>query len=322
MATYKRGKVWYVRFRYGRERCVKKSPDNSPSGAKAFEANLRNRLARGENINCEEEKKTDISFADFSKKFFDIYVKNNNKLSEQMQKNYVFKARLIPFFGKTKMSEISSLQIEEFKAHVLGTGIKRKTANNILTMLAKCLRTAEEWEVIEKIPRIKKFKVEPCGFDFLTEKDIEDLIGAAKGIWKDMIKFAIDTGLRLGEISALDWTCVDLNKKTITVRRSYTKGQMSSPKSNKERHIPMTSRVFELLQNRPGRIGLIFSLENGKPIEQNRCRNHMLAICQRANLRPLKWHTLRHTFATRLISNGASIKAIQELLGHSEKPLP
>jgi integrase len=133
-----------------------------------------------------------------------------------------------------------------------------------------------------------------------------------------MIILAVDTGLRLGELSALDWPSIDFEKRSIAVRRTLTRGEMSAPKSNRVRYIPMTDRVYKMLSGKSERIGLVFTIEPNKPLLQNRCLNNLVRICLRAGFRRTKWHSLRHTFASRLVSHGASVKAVQELLGHSE----
>lgn len=318
MAIRKIKNSWWADFRFGRKRYRKRSPENSRAGAAAYEASLKTRLARGEEIDGQKEERKITTFSDFSTKWFDCYVLTNNKPSEQLHKKSALHAHLVPFFGKTPLADISNQQVEEFKAARLRSGSSEKTVNNLIAILAKCLATAVEWELLEKLPRIKKLKVPPYKFDFLTKDEQEKLIAAAHGVWREMIIFAVDTGVRLGELAALDWVSVNLCKREIAIRKSFTVKHMLAPKSNRERHIPMTQRVYDMLIAREDKIGLIFCIEPNRPLLQNRCLNSLLRICQKAGLRPLKWHTLRHTLATRLISNGGSVKAVQELLGHSD----
>lgn len=318
MAIRKIKNSWWADFRFGRKRYRKRSPENSRAGASAYEASLKTRLARGEKIDGQDSEKRTMTFSEFSKKWFDCYVLTNNKPSEQLHKKSALNAHLVPFFGKTPLTDISNRQIEEFKATRIKAGSSEKTVNNLTAILAKCLATAVEWELLEKVPQIRKLKVPPYKFDFLTKNEEEKLVAAAHGVWKEMIIFAVDTGVRLGELAALDWASVNLSKKEIAIRKSFTVKHMLAPKSNRERYIPMTQRVCDMLIARENKIGLIFCVEPNRPLLQNRCLNSLLRICQKAGLRPLKWHTLRHTLATRLISNGGSVKAVQELLGHSD----
>ncbi len=309
---------WLADFYFLGKRYRLKSPENSKKGAIAYERLIINKLMEGNGLIKQPKEKIMPTFLDFSQKWLDCYVKTNNKLSEQMHKKSVFNAHLNPFFGKLPLSEITNQKIEEFKAEKMKSGLKAKTINNIIAILAKCLATAEEWGVIEKTPKTKRLKVPPSEYDFLTKEEEDALITSADGVWREMIIVAVDAGLRLGEISALNWSAVDFEKNEITVKESFTVKKISAPKSNKKRHIPMTDRVYQTLFARKEKTGYIFTIDRGQPLLQNRCLNNLHKICQEAGIRQIKWHTLRHTFASRLISKGASVKAVQELLGHSD----
>ncbi|MFH1772992.1 MAG: site-specific integrase [Patescibacteria group bacterium] len=308
---------WFVDIRFNRARIRKKSPENSKNGAQAYEAVLRRKLARGESI--EEEKKEEIcSFKDFTEKWLLNYVNGRNKPSEQRQKKIILNVHLIPFFGKMPIDKISSLKIEEYKSAKMKQGLANKTINNQLAVLGKCLHTAEEWEILKKAPKIKLFKVPPQKFDFLSINESQQLLNSAKGIWREMILIALKTGLRLGEITALDWSDVNIGNKLLTVRRSLVRNIMVSPKSNKIRYVPLTDEVCRSLNMRVQKKGFLFTDDNGQPLKAECVRRTLHRICGQADLRIVGWHTLRHTFASHLAEAGASIKAIQELLGHSD----
>jgi hypothetical protein len=164
MAVRKIKKTWWVDFRFNRARYRERSPRNSMAGAKAYEILLRTRLANGEKIKDLEVKKVMPTFSEFSNRWFECYVLTNNKLSEQMHKRSALHAHLVPFFGKIMISEINNQKVEEFKAAKLKSGLKAKTVNLLTSILSKCLSTAVEWELLEKIPRIQKLKTRPKEF--------------------------------------------------------------------------------------------------------------------------------------------------------------
>jgi hypothetical protein len=94
---------WWIDFRVNHMRYRKRSPENSRMGALAYEASLRQKLARGESINSiEHEAQQDQLFEQFAGKWFDDYVVPNNKYSEQRTKKYLLNAFLIPFFKKCR----------------------------------------------------------------------------------------------------------------------------------------------------------------------------------------------------------------------------
>lgn len=315
MSILKRGNKYWINFRFDRRRYRKSSPDNSYAGAKAYEALIRQKLARGEPII--EGKAKITTFAEFSLKWFNVYAKNNNKPSEIRNKEGALRVHLIPFFGKKEINKISNLDIENYKAKEISGGLSCKSINNLLIILNKCLGMAEEWEEINKKPKVKLLKIQPQKFDFLTEEEATALLQSSSGWLKEMILIGLQTGLRFGEIIALDWDDLDFSIKKISVRRGVARGIMGSTKSNKIREIPMSNAIAELLIKRYKSKGLVFVPDHDSYLTHNLCHKELKRACRRAGLREIGWHTLRHSFASHLAQNGVSLKVIQELLGHS-----
>ena len=320
MSTRKRGNRWWVDFSYGRARFRFPSPENSLAGSRAYEALLRQKLAKGEDLTATTNPKVNrtYSFKEFVAKWFEVYVKNNNKPSEIKRKKCTLHAHLVPYFGKYQLTDIKSLDIEEFKTAQLKNGYSSKSVNNHLSILGKCLRTAVDWEIIKTVPKLKALKVQPQKFDYLSEDEAKRLLLTATGLWHDMILTALYTGLRICELTALAWDDVNLTEKVLTVKNSFSNGILGSTKSNKIRYIPLTDELTELFKGFQKDKGFIFTNDQGGNLQPEACRRNLHHICEQANLRQIGWHTLRHTFASRLAEKGVSIMAIKELLGHSE----
>jgi integrase len=307
---------WWADFRFNGTRFRKRSPANSKEGAKDYESLLRQKLLRGESLESQENK-GDMTFEKFAKEWFEVYVKNNNKYSEVMSKESILRVHLLPFFGKMKLSKIQSQKTEEYKRKKIQSGLNNKTINNHLAVLNKCLDTAREWKFIDERPRIRLLKLKPLHHDYLSESECEILLNGATGIIKEMILLALRTGLRFGEIIALDWQDVDLDRKMLSVSKSISRGLMGSTKSNRSRHIPLSGELCEMLFQRIQKSGSVFLSRNEKTMRRDACFKSLRRACLRAKLRAIGWHTLRHTFASHLAQKNISLKAIQELLGHS-----
>lgn len=322
MTVYKRNGKYWIRFRFNHKRYAKASPDNSLAGAKAYEVLLRQRLARGEPINgLKEPENKIILFKDFAEEFFERYAKINNKLSEIRTKRSALDLYLKPFFGRFKLEKITSYEIEKFKAEKQSQGLSNKYINNLLCVFSKSLSIAEEWELIEKRPKIKRLKVPPQKFDYLSIEESEALITQASGLLKDMILLALHTGLRFGELLALTMDDINLKENVLTVSKSVARGYLGSPKNNKIRHLPLSNEVVEMIKHRAlnkTKADLLFPNSVGKFLIQERCRGWLHKLCREVGLRKIGWHTFRHTFASRLAENGISMRTIQELLGHSD----
>jgi integrase len=218
----------------------------------------------------------------------------------------------------TRPNEIGHREIEAFKAAKLKQGRKKKSINNYLTILHKMLVVAEEWGIIKAVPKIKWLKLPPSTFDFLTFEEADRLLVGADAEWLAMITVAQKTGLRLGELLALQWDDVDLVAGRIVVSRSLSYGEITSPKNGKTREIPLGNDVLAALKrHRHLRGEFVFCKEDGSMLTKGETKHPLWRACRRAGLRRIGWHVLRHTFASHLVMRGAVLKSVQELMGHS-----
>jgi integrase len=287
----------------------------------AYEATLRQKLARGGSIEHEDdENRRRRPFEAFAREWFNQYVVTNNKPSEQYAKQKILKASLVPFFGKIRLDEITVAHVERYKSLQVAKGASNKTINNRLTVLSKCLRCAHEW-LGSPMPTIKLLRCPPPRTDYLTVAECDMLLSRSGGQLQEMIVLALRTGMRQGEIRGLQWSSIDWQNRSITVRhtRYDRKRILVSPKSNRERHIPIDADVYEMLFRRKHLTGYVFTnpRRNGEPFTSHRVEEDLGVICRDARLRRITWHVLRHTFATQLTLRGVPLTVVKELLGHS-----
>lgn len=318
MAVRKLKKRWYVDITIDYIRHRIKSPENSKTGAEAYEAVLRHKLARGESIKAASSQE-EQTFGQFAPRWFEEYSIPNNKQSEQRAKRYILHSYLIPFFGKMPLTKITAQHVEQYKAHMKGR-VANKTLNNHLTVFKKCLGAAYEWGAFEGAPpKITWLKTTPPKMDYLTREEADLLVVNAEGIVQEMVLMALHTGMRQGEIKGLQWESIDWQNQVITVRHSrndYSK-ELDSPKSNRIRHIPMTYDLYQILLRRRKTTGYVFLDADGHAFDDQRLRLRLARVCQKAGLRKIGWHTLRHTFASHLVMSGATLAEVQKLMGHS-----
>ena len=305
-------------FRYCGVRHRQRSPDNSKSGAQAYEAVLRRELALNGSLDRLTKIKDMHTLRSFSEKWLKLYVDVNNKPSEQHTKRRVLRADLLPMFGKMPLNKIGTIHVEDFKRRQLAKGLSPKTINNSLTILRKCLVTAVEWgELQDAIPVIKLLKTTPPKFDYLTSGETEQLLSATSDEpWKAMMYLAVRTGMRFSELSALEWIDVNFSKQFLCVRHACVRGITGTPKNGKIRYVPLTADAIEALRRLPQTSNLVFHVDN-RQINYSMGRWALEKACKAAGLRVVSWHVLRHSFASQLVAKGAPLKAVQELLGHS-----
>jgi integrase len=130
------------------------------------------------------------------------------------------------------------------------------------------------------------------------------------------------TGLRIGEVLALRWRNVDLDKSLIHVREAVYQGNISSPKSKSSiRDVPIGPSLQQsLLECRKNAAAdaFVFASRNGTPLDSHNLLGRVLKpACKRAGLPSISWHSFRHTHATLLSDLGESLKTAQAQLGHA-----
>ncbi len=256
----------------------------------------------------------------FKETFMETYVKANNKPSEQMSKEYMFKHHLLPAFGRRRLDEIRTADIERFKAEKLAADLAPKTVNNMLSCLGKTLRYAAECEIIDKIPRMRFVKTFEKPVEFLDFEEYLRLIEAQKEHAEALTAVLLggDAGLRQGEIRALQWGDLDLEAGRIFVQRTDYRGYLGSPKGGRVRRLPMTERLRKALKSmRHLKAPWVFADRDGKLLTRTEIDTLLRHAVKRAKLRSIGWHIMRHAFCSHLAMRGVPVRTIQELAGHA-----
>lgn len=154
--------------------------------------------------------------------------------------------------------------------------------------------------------------------DFLSLGEVDRLISAADDEWRAMITVAATTGLRRGELRALRWRDVDLAVLCLLVEHAAWRDHVNSPKSGPARLIPLCERARAALASHPHRSEFVLPGPSGGMLAANAMKWPLRRATERAGLRPIGWHALRHSFASNLVvMRRAPLKAVQELLGHA-----
>lgn len=325
MPARKYRKNWYVDFYYENKRIRLKSPVQTKRGTEEYERKLRQNLLTEKTSNTTEttkqSRKETPTFKTFATKWLKTYpTVAGNKPSEQAAKTSIMNNHLIPTFGNLTLDNINPKRIDEFTANLIGKGKTPKTVANILGVLARCLRSAVEWEDLNKLPVIKKPCVPPPDYDWLTRQESEHLLASARDHEDHTtLLFALDTGCRAGEQLAIRWGQIDLTNKKVLIRRAVWQGHEGTPKAHKRREVPLTHRLENALKKHKHLKGpYVFCNPDGTPLTIWQLQYVLTRTLQHARLREVTWHALRHSFASQLVSAGISLRVVQELLGHSD----
>jgi integrase len=247
----------------------------------------------------------------------------------------------IPALGRVRLGRLTPQHFQRLYQEKLAAGLSPTTVNHLHTVLHGAFAEAVRWglvprNVVALVRPPRKAHVEVVA---LTVKEARALLAAAAGTrFEVLFVLALKTGMRRGELLALHWGDVDLDKGVLqirgTLRRTREGLRIGTPKTAASRRkiVLSSSSVVALRRHRARQqeerqaagglwqdFGLVFPNTLGRPMEP-RCllSDVYRPLLERAGLPPVTFHTLRHTAATLLLAEGEHPKVVQELLGHAQ----
>jgi integrase len=248
---------------------------------------------------------------------------------------YHLSAHIDPLLGDMPAGQVLESDVRRLVDRMLRAGKATKTIRNVAGTLHAVLG-----QVLKDNPcdmaKLPAAKAEPA-IRFITQDELDRVLDApppaeaakAERDWWPVVRLlvlaAAMTGMRLGELRALRWADLDMAAMKVRVRYSYVRGQMGTPKSRRSvRAIPLASRlVTELDAHHRATVWnqdhdlVLAHPHTGRPLDRVRLLTHFKAALERANVRPVRIHDLRHTFATTIAASGqVSMRTLQEWLGH------
>lgn len=233
---------------------------------------------------------------------------------------------IIPALGHIPLSCLKSADIRSFLQQE-GALLAPKTVQLLFSFLRSILRAAQqEYALPDIISGIRLSGTRCGGVRVLRVQEQKALERAAEAALEQTpnalgILLCLYTGLRIGELCALQWRDIDAAAGTIHVTHTLTRLdgalQLTGPKSAcAVREIPVPQFLLDRL-SRQVHTGPFVIHNNGAPLDPRVYRRFFKSILQRAGIADIKFHALRHTFATRALEVGFDAKSLSEILGHA-----
>jgi len=188
--------------------------------------------------------------------------------------------------------------------------LSKRRVDMSLGRLKRLFSLCEKWGLITRDPAkaVSLFHQDHARERVLTPAEEEALLAATTGTFRTLVALAIQTGMRRGEILNLEWGEVDLAARRISIPARKTK-------SRRDRNIPLTARAVSLLESLPRSSAWVFGTGEGGPMKG--FEGKWARAMRDTGIRGLRFHDLRHTFASRAAMAGVSLQALKEMLGHS-----
>lgn len=313
MAVYKQAKsrYWWYKFVWNGEQKRASTKVTNKRDAEQIEAAKRTALAKGE-VGI-KEKPQSPTLAEFAPRFTGHI---ETTCAEKPATIEFYKAKLrmlVKHLGGRRLDEIEEGEVGQFTEMRAKCESRRKRAlspasvNRELATLRRLLRLAQEWKVIDRVPRIHLLRGEHQREFTLSHQQEKLYMEAAEayGDLSDVAAVLIDTGLRIRECLTLEWPDVRIEPAE-GAQLGYLTVRRKNAKNSRPRNVPLTGRVVEvLLRRNPTARGFVFHRADGRLLYQTWLNQQHAAL--RALLKlPTDFvlHSFRHTYGTRLGESG------------------
>lgn len=300
MSLFKRGNVWWSYFYEEGIRHQRTTGTPNRRQAETIEAKFKEEV----NNRRFQIVKTDpnMTFGELAARFL---------ASGSVRPHHIYHLKfLLPFFAETPVLRLTKSMADEFRRmRHAGKSIKDATVNRDLGVLRHILYWGLDEQLLESNPlaRLRMARERRTRRQVLSVAEEQKLLSSAGGHLRIMIIGALDTGMRRGELTGQRWEDIDFPRKVLFVTRSKTP-------EGESREIPLTARLYTILSAARQSEGLVISFRD-RPVKI--IKTTWKRTLQRAGLRHLRFHDLRHTFNTRLMEAGVVQDIRMALMGHS-----
>jgi len=245
---------------------------------------------------------------------------------------------LIPNLGEYELNELSPIVVQRFITELMqfgnlrtGKGLAANSINSIITVIQGSMSTAYRLGYVKvyEMDKVKRPKIQEKPIEAFTpseQKKIEQAVLADKREKMKGVIICLYTGLRIGELLALEWDDIDFSKSELKVTKTCHDGKNKDGKfgritelpktTNSRRTIAIPKQLLPLLREMKKKSKSNLVISGDKPLFVRSYQRSFELLLNKLGIPRHGFHTLRHTFATRAIECGVDVKTLSETLGH------
>ena len=303
---------------------------------------IQARLALGDLSALETPKPAPppVTFEQYAKQWLTAHAAQACKFSTKRIYESNLKRHIYPVLGSRPIQQIARADCRTLIAVCRDKKLSPKSIENLCRTVSSVLSQAVEDGLLSANPAFRlgryyrrRDEVTPKLVS-LTREEAARFLAAARTHFPrayPLFLCALRTGLRLGELLGLQWGDVDFHGRFLEVRRNLVAGRLTTPKNRRSRRVDMSTQLTETLRTLRvarkaealrrgwGRVPKwVFCTEDGGPLDGDNLRTRVFyKVLERAELRAIRFHDLRHTFASLLIAQGESLAYVRDQLGHA-----
>lgn len=310
MGLVRRGKVYWMDFMYAGTRVRRSTGTSDKRLAEAILGKVKSQIIEGRFFDKREELSR--TFDEMMNRYFDERSALKSPKSCIRDKSAL--KHLLPVFGSKLLVDVTPKELAAYKVQRRAEGAAAATINKELQLVRHAFNVAmREWEWCQGNPmhRVALERVHNEVDRWLTMEEEARLMAASSPWLQEIILFALNTGMRQGEILNLHWEHVDFARGVLVVMKS---------KNGTRRTIPLMTPVYKLLSDMQLRTGLtkgpVFHSPRGNSIKARYLVREFCKVRDKAGIPDFRFHDMRHTLATRLVQQGVDLYTVQRILGH------
>ena len=303
MSLYKRkdSSIWWVRFTHKGQRVQQSSGTPIREKAKEYEAKLKSSLWEQERLGAKPIYRWDDAVV--------RYLGETKHKASQVSDIYHLRW-LDQYLNGIELQAIKRGLLDKISAAKQAEGVENSTVNRVQEVIRAILRKAcNQWEWLDRVPSVHMLPEPIKRVRWLTRHEANKLIAALPPHLADIARFSLETGLRRSNVTGLQWSQVDLVRRTAWIHPDQAKARKAIP-------VPLSNVAVLTLQKQIGKHQANVFTYNGMPVTHVNTKAWHKAL-KRVGIENFRWHDLRHTWASWHIQEGTPMHILQELGGWS-----